>query len=414
MASEKVMMGLDIGSGWIRAVVGSLSKDGQLMVDSLCERPSEGVRNGIVVNVEQTYNAIRSVIQEAELQAGVEAQTVISGVSGESISCRQSEGVAGITTKGLEITNSDIYRSLEVARTFELPADRTIMHTLVQDFTVDGRSGIKDPLDMTGHRLESRALVVTGSSLNCTNTKKCIQRAGVANPRLVSSILADADVVLSQDEKEMGAILINIGANCTDMIAYINGCPVYVGGIDFGSANVTNDIALVLNKPRQVAEQLKCDCGCCFTPGVNEKENVYIPQVSGLPTIELPKRELCKIIEPRMAEIFSFLQTELEDNNLRGPFGAGVVLVGGGALLSGAADLAGEIFNLQARIGFPEALPGLDRSYISPQYSTVLGLLKMEAKKSTAGYGTRGRKNSSSSGKNGFFHKMGNFFKTVV
>ncbi len=414
MASEKVMMGLDIGSGWIRAVVGSLSRDGQLMIDSLCERPSEGVRNGVIVNFEQTCDAIRSVIHEAELQAGVQAQTAVAGVGGQAVRCRQSEGVAGITTKGLEITNSDIFRSLEVARTFSLPPDRTIIHTLVQDFTVDGRSGIKDPHDMTGHRLESRALVVTASSMNSANTRKCIVKAGIANPRIISSVLADAEIVLSQDEKEMGTILVNIGSNCTNMIAYINGSPAYVGGIDFGSSNVTNDIACVLNKPRQVAEQLKCDCGCCFTPDVGNQENVYIPQVSGLPVIEMPKKELCKIIEPRMAEIFSFLCNELEENNICGPFGGGIVLVGGGSLLSGAADLASEIFKVQARIGFPEALPGLDRSYISPQYTTVLGLLKSEAKKYSSTSGTKGKKNRSSSGKNGFFHKVGNFFKTVV
>ncbi len=414
MASEKVMMGLDIGSGWIRAVVGSLSRDGQLMVDTLCERPSEGVKNGVIVNFEQTCEAIRSVIQESELQAGVQVQTVVVGVGGQSVKCRQSEGVAGITTKGLEITNSDIFRSLEVARTFNLPPDRSIIHTLVQDFTVDGRSGIKDPHDMTGHRLESRALVVTASTMNCNNTKKCISKAGIANSRLIASVLADAEIVLSQDEKEMGTILINVGSNCTDIIAYVNGAPAYIGGIDFGSSNVTNDIACVLNKPRQVAEQLKCECGCCYTPEVNSQDSIYIPQVSGLPTIQMPKKELCKIIEPRMAEIFSFLKSDLEDSNVRGPFGGGIVLVGGGSLLSGAVDLASEIFQVQARIGFPEALPGLDRSYISPQYTTVLGLLKSEARKTNTAPGVNGKKNKGSSDKNGFFHKMGNFFKTVV
>ena len=199
MASERKMMGLDIGSSWVRAVVGSLSKDGQLMVDSICERPSEGVRAGVVVNVEQTLKTISSVIQEAELQAGAEVQSVITGIGGGSVGGTQSQGVVGINTKDLEITSNDIYHSLEVARAFELPVDREILHTLVQDFSVDGKSGIKDPVDMTGHRLESKVLIVTGSASNCSNTRKTLQRAGISSSRLVLSSLADAEVVLSTD-----------------------------------------------------------------------------------------------------------------------------------------------------------------------------------------------------------------------
>lgn len=412
MASEKIIMGLDIGSAWVRAVVGSVSKDKTLMVDSICERPCEGVSNGVIVNVEQTLKVVNSVIQEAELQAGAEVQSVITGVGGSSIEGRQSEGVTGISTKSLEITRSDIYRSLEVARTFELPPDRVILHTLVQDFSVDGKSGIKDPTNMTGHRLESRALVVTGSAANCQITKKCIQKAGLSNQRLALKSLADAEVVLSQDEKEMGTILINIGSDCTDIIVYQDGAPVYVGGIDLGGSTVTSDIAYILNKPKNIAESVKCEYGSCYIPSVTAEEKVLIPQVGGLPSIQLPKRELAKIIEPRMAEIFSILKNGLEESNIRGAFGGGVVLVGGGALLSGATDLASEIFRMQARIGFPEALSGLDRSYINPKYTTVLGLLKSEAKKIISASGAGNKKYKS--GESGFFRKIADFFKTVI
>ena len=415
MASDKVMMSLDIGSGWVRAAVGSLSKDGQLVIESLCERSSEGVRNGVVVDVEQTFNTIHSVMQEAELQAGREADVVVVGVGGQSVSGHQSEGVAGINAKGFEITNADIFRSLEVARTFNLPADRTILHTLVQDFTVDGKRGIKDPLDMVGHRLESRALVVTGSVLNCSNTKKCVQRAGVSDCRLVASMIADSESVLSTDDKELGTILINIGSDCTDMIAYVGGAPVYIGAVDFGSSSLTGDLAYAINKPKQVAEQLKCENGCCFPPAVNPDDTVLIPQVPGCRPARISKADICSVLGPRMAEIFSLLQENLIKNNIKGPFGGGVVLVGGGALLSGVTDLASEMFGMQARIGFPEALSGLDRSYISPQYTTVLGLLKVEAKKAYSSSKYKGKKNKArSEEKTGFFHKMGNFFKTVV
>lgn len=414
MASDKVMMALDIGSSWIRAAVGSLSKDGILMVDSLCERPSEGIKNGVVVNVDQTIKNISSVIQEAELQAGAEAQIIIVGVGGSSIEGKQSSGVAGITTKGLEIAHSDIYRSLEVARTVELPPDRVILHTLVQDFSVDGQNGIKDPIGMSGHRLESRALVVTGSAANCQNLKKLLTKTRIPNSRLFLQQLADAEVVLSSDEKDMGTILINIGSNCTNMIVYQNGSPQYVGGIDFGGSSVTNDIAYILNKPKTVAEQIKCEYGSCYIPSVNPEETVIIPQVGGLPSIKIPKCEIAKIIEPRMAEIFSMLRKDLEDKNIRGSFGGGVVIVGGGSLLSGVTDLATEIFGIQARISFPEALNGLDRSYINPKYTTVLGLLKAESKKGTSSISKGNKKHKNSSERTSVFQKISSFIKTVV
>lgn len=306
MASEKVLLGLDIGSSWVRAVVGSVSKDGQLMVDSICERPSEGVRSGVVVNIEQTRKAISSVIQEAELQAGIEAQSVITGIGGSSVNGYSSQGVVGINAKDLEITRNDIADCLKSARAFELPADKEVLHTLVQDFTVDGKAGIKDPIDMTGHRLESKVLIVMGSSSNCSNTRRALQSAGLNSARLVLSQLADADIVLSADEKEMGTILINIGGSTSNMIVYQNGSPVYVGGVDLGSSSVTNDIAFILNKPKMVAEQVKVESGCCYLPSVSTDEKVIIPQVGGLPSIQMQKKELCKIIEPRMAEIFLF------------------------------------------------------------------------------------------------------------
>ncbi len=412
MASEKVLLGLDIGSSWVRAVVGSVSKDGQLMVDSICERPSEGVRSGVVVNIEQTRKAISSVIQEAELQAGIEAQSVITGIGGSSVNGYSSQGVVGINAKDLEITRNDIADCLKSARAFELPADKEVLHTLVQDFTVDGKAGIKDPIDMTGHRLESKVLIVMGSSSNCSNTRRALQSAGLNSARLVLSQLADADIVLSADEKEMGTILINIGGSTSNMIVYQNGSPVYVGGVDLGSSSVTNDIAFILNKPKMVAEQVKVESGCCYLPSVSTDEKVIIPQVGGLPSIQMPKKELCKIIEPRMAEIFSLLKKGLDSKITHGTFGGGVVLVGGGSLLSGVTDLASEIFRLQARIGFPEALPGLDRSYINPKYATVLGLLKTEAKKTANAQ--MGRGNDKHPNKKGFFGKIASIFKTIV
>ncbi len=381
MSADNVMMGLDIGSSWVRAVICTVGSDGNIMVDSICERPSEGIRQGVIVNIEQTIKTITSVISEAELQAGANISSLIIGVGGNHIEGIPSQGVVGINAKDQEINREDIYRSLEVARAFELPLEREILHTLVQEFRVDGRGGIKDPIDMLGHRLESKVLIVTASSSICQNARKCIQRAGFQVQRLIAQQLGDAEAVLSTEEKEMGTILINIGGGTTNMIAYVNGAPVYTGGILLGGSHVTNDIAFLLNKPKVIAESVKCDYGNCHLPSVDPQEMIVIPQVGNLPSIKMPKKELSKIIEPRMAEIFSLLQVELERKQVRGSFGGGIVLVGGGALLSGATELASEVFRLPARIGFPEALHGLDRSYINPKYTTTLGSVMSEARR---------------------------------
>ncbi|HCS37783.1 MAG: cell division protein FtsA [Spirochaetae bacterium HGW-Spirochaetae-4] len=413
MGADKIMMGLDIGSSWVRAVIGTVGGDGTVMVDSMCERPSEGVRGGAIVNIEQTIKSITSVISEAELQAGADIQQIIIGVGGDHIEGIPSQGVVGINAKDQEIKREDIFRSLEVARAFELPLDREILHTLVQDFRVDGRNGIKDPIDMLGHRLESRVLVVTASSSVCQNERKCIQRAGFQVQRLVAQQLADAEAVLSIEEKEMGTLLINIGGGTTNMVVYSNGAPVFTGGVNLGGSHVTNDIAFILNKPKVVAEQVKCEYGNCHIPSVADDDMMLIPQIGGMPSIKMPKKELSKIIEPRMAEIFSLLQVELEKKQIRGSFGGGVVLVGGGALLSGATELASEIFRLPARIGFPEALHGLDRSYINPRYTTTLGLVMTEAKRIRDQYASGGTKVEHNKTSGTFGKKVRGFFRTI-
>ncbi len=405
------MMGLDIGSSWVRAVICTVSPDGSMMVDSMCERPSEGIRQGSIVNIEQTIKTITSVIGEAELQAGAEISTVIIAVGGNHIEGIPSTGVVGINAKDQEITREDIFRSLEVARAFELPLDREILHTLIQDFRVDGRGGIKDPIDMLGHRLESRVLIVTASSSICSNNRKCIQRAGYQVQRLISQQVADTESVLSQEEKEMGTILINIGGGTTNMIAYSAGAPIYAGGILIGGDHVTGDIAYLLNKPREIAEQVKCESGSCHQPSIDDQEMIIIPQVGNLPSIRMPRKELAKIIEPRMAEIFSLLSVELEKKQVRGAFGGGIVLIGGGALLSGATELASEVFRMPARIGFPDALPGLDRSYINPKYTTVLGEVMSEAKRLKEA--SSSSQSSQRIGKKPFSRRMKGLFKTL-
>lgn len=381
MAADKTIVGLDIGTDWTRAVIGSVSREGQLMVEAIAERQSQGVKAGSVVNIEQTLKVINSVVSDAELHAGAEVSSVVLGVGGDHIKGIPSSGVVGIQSKDHEIKKEDIKRSIDVGKARDLPKDTEVIHTLVQDFQVDSRSGIKDPIDMLGHRLETRVLLVTGSASICQNLRKCVQKSGIQVQRLILQSLADAEVVLSQEEKDMGALVINIGSGMTSCIAYSEGAPVYVGGIGLGGDTVTGDLSYMFQLPRGAAESLKITDGVCHTPSVRGQEMVVTPAVGGKPSIRLPKVELAKVIEPRMAEIFSMLSSEMETAGVKGHFGSGVVLVGGGSLLSGSTELAAEIFRLPARLGFPEAINGLDRMYIDPRYSTLLGLLKLEAKK---------------------------------
>ena len=297
MASDKTLVGLDIGTGWIRCAIGSVSRDGQLMIESISERPSEGVRSGSIVNIEQTLKVISSVISDAEIQAGAEVSSVILGVGGDHISGIQSSGVVGIQSRDQEIKREDIRRSIDVARARDLPQDTEILHTLVQDFQVDSRSGIKDPIDMLGHRLDTRVLLVTGSSSICQNLRKCVQKSGLQVQRMVLQSLADSEIVLGADEKEMGAIVIDIGSGKTDCIAYLG--------------------AYMLQLPRSAAESMKISDGCCHTPSVRSDEMIITPAVGGKPPIRLPRKELAKLIEPRMAEIFSMLSSELEKHEGR-------------------------------------------------------------------------------------------------
>ena len=381
MAADKTIVGLDIGTSSTRVAVGSVSRDGLLVIECVVERPSEGVKNGSIVNIEQTMKVIGSVIGEAEVQAGTEISSVIIGIGGDQIKGIKSNGVVGINSKDQEITKDDIRRSIDVARNIQLPQNTEILHSLVQDFYVDSRSGIKDPVDMLGHRLDTKILLVLGSSPIIQNQKKCVYKTGLQIQKVVFQTLADSEVVLSPEEKDMGVILIDIGSGSTNYIAYSSGAPVHVGGINRGSDLVTSDIAYLFQLPKAAAESLKLTDGSCFSPGIGEDEMIVTPSLGGKPAIRMPKKEFAKVIEARMAEILLMIQQDLQDTQIQGPFGAGIVLVGGGALMGGVTELAAEIFRLPARIGFPEAISGLDRTYIDPKYATVLGLFKSEAKK---------------------------------
>lgn len=413
MVADNTILGLDIGSSKICAVSGAVQDDGSVKILAQSEQRSEGVRAGNIINIETVLKTISSVVEDIEVTSGSEIKQVVTGVSGSHIEGLMSQGVVGIKSKDQEIHKEDIYRSMEVARAFELPLDREILHTLVQDFCVDGRSGIKDPVDMIGHRLETKVMIVTGSVTASQNIEKCINRAGYNVKRKVLQQLADAESMLSLEEKEMGTLLINMGAGMTNMIGYIHGAPVFVGGIDFGGDQVTSDLAMILNQPLHIVEQVKIQDGCCFEPMVDRTEEVIIPQVGGLPSIKMPKRELCKIIEPRVAEIYAMLRNLLDKRKLLHAFGGGVVLTGGGAMLPGAANLATELFEIPARTAKYNHIDGIETGFSDLRYSTAIGLVLYEARRSSSNEaGSRQYVHKTKDSK-GFGNRLKHFFDVL-
>ncbi|MCF7934625.1 MAG: cell division protein FtsA [Spirochaetia bacterium] len=379
MVSDNTILGLDIGTSKICAAAGIPQSDGTVRFIAHSEQKSEGVRAGHVNNLETVIKTIKSVIEDVELAAGIEVKQIVTGVSGSHIEGLFSQGVVGIKSKDQEIRKEDIYRSMEVARAFELPLDREILHTLVQDFCIDGRSGIKDPVDMIGHRLETKVMIVTGSVAVSQNIDKCFERLQYKAKRRVLQQLADAEAVLSAEEREMGTLLIDMGAGMTNMIGFVHGSPIFVGGVNIGGDQVTADLTYILNQPLSMVEEVKREFGCCYEPIVSHNESVIIPQVGDQPSIRLPKRELCKIIEPRVAEVFAMLREMLEKRGLLHAFGGGIVITGGGAMMPGAPQLAAELFDIPARKARFGRLPGFEDGFSDLGYSTAIGLVLYDA-----------------------------------
>ncbi len=376
-----MLVGLDIGSMHVCAVAAELGGDGQLRIQHISEHPSEGVRSGSVINIETTMKIVQKTLEDIELETGREVTEITTGIGGSHIEGIMSEGVVGISRKDNEIQHSDVLRSLDVARSVDLPLDREVLHTLVQDFSVDGRRGVRDPIDMIGHRLETKVLMVTGDVTVSQNLKKCISRAGYMNQKLVLQQLADSEAVLTQEERDIGTLLINYGGGMCNMIAFRGGSPIYIGGVSLGGNEITSDLVYILNKPHELVEKIKIEYGCCYEDLTQDDDLVTIPPVGGWPSVRMPRRELCKIIEPRAAETLTIIKTMLQRRRVIDHVSGGVVFTGGSALMPGLSELAGEIFNAPVRIGMPRWIDGLDDRYISPQYATALGLVLHTAKR---------------------------------
>ncbi len=369
----EIVVGLDIGTTKVCAVVGQISEEG-ITILGKGEVPCRGLRKGIVSNIDWTVRSIKEAVEAAEMMAGVEIRTVYAGVAGSHIRSQQSDGVAAIA--GGEVTRADVERVLEGARAIPVDADRQILHVLPREFVVDSQDGIRDPIGMSGVRLGAKVNLVTAATSCVQNVIRCAERCGLAVADVVLEPLASAEAVLSDDEKEIGTVVIDIGGGTTDLILYIDGGIAHTSVIPVGGNNITNDIAAGLRTPMAEADRLKRLSGCALGRMVRDDEEIEVPGVGGHQPRRCSRRVLSDIIEPRVEEIFCAVRKRIEDSGMLEQLSAGAVLTGGAVLLEGSAELAEEILGMPVRIGMPTGVSGITQAIHGPGYATGVGLVK--------------------------------------
>ena len=376
MSDNEIIAGLDLGTTKVCAIVAEVTDDG-LDIIGIGSVPSKGLRKGVVVNIESTVHAIKAAIDQAETMAGVEIASVYAGIAGSHVRGINQEGVAAIATR--EVSDEDVRRVLEQAKAIPLPGDRQVIHVLPQEYIVDDQDGIREPVGMSGVRLEARVHLVTAANAAAQNIIKCCERCDLHVAEVVLEPLASAHAVLSEDEKEIGVVLIDIGGGTTDLIIHVDGAVVHTSVIPIGGINLTNDIATGLRTPMAEAERIKIKYGCAATSMVDEDETIEVPSVGGRPPRVHPRAVLCDIIEPRVEEIFQAAHHVIAETGFADMLASGVVITGGTTLLDGMPELAEQILGLPVRRGGPIGIGGLLDVVKSPAYSTGVGLVKYGA-----------------------------------
>ena len=374
MAPRKteLIVGLDIGTTKICCIVGEVTPDG-IDVVGIGTAPSRGLRKGVVINIEATVSSIRRAVEEAELMAGCEISSVYAGIAGGHIRGFNSQGVVAIKDK--EVRASDIERVLDAARAINIPQDREILHVLPQEFIIDEQDGIKEPLGMSGVRLEAKVHIVTAAVSSAQNIIKCCAKTGLSVIDIVLEPLASAEAVLADEEKELGVALVDIGGGTTDVAIFANGAIQHTSVIPLGGNHLTNDIAVGLRTPMHEAERIKIKYGSAQAAMLDKDETIEVPSVGGRAPRVLSRRILCEIVEPRVEELFQLVHREIQKAGQENLLASGVVLTGGSTLLHGMPELAEEVLGLPVRRGLPRNVGGLVDVVKSPQHATAVGLL---------------------------------------
>jgi len=375
MAEARIYAGLDIGTTKITAIVAEPEEGGEgIRIIGVGEAPSDGLKRGVVVNLEKTTRSIQYAIQEAERMSGRTIRGVYAGIAGDHIRGINSRGVIAVSRKDAEIRPHDLERVIEAAKAVAIPTDREILHVLPQEFIVDDQDGIRDPVGMSGVRLEAEVHIITGAASACRNVIRAAERAGLEVEELVLEPLASADAVLTQDERDLGVALFDIGGGTTDVAIFYEGSVRHTAVIGLGGSNVTNDLAIGLRTPVERAEQLKLQSGCALTSMVHPEEVVQVPSVGGRLDREVSRHMLAMMIEPRIEEIFELGKKEIRKNHIADLLGAGVVLTGGASSLEGMPELAEQVFDLPVRLGVPMGITGLTEAVCDPRFATGVGL----------------------------------------
>lgn len=366
------VVGIDFGTTKICVVVGQIMPDG-LEIIGIGKQPALGMRKGVVVNIPTTVEAVKKAVEVAELMAGCKISSAYVGIAGGHIKGFNSQGVVSIKNK--EVTPQDVERAIDAAKAVAIPLDREVVHVIPQEFVVNDQEGVRDPIGMSGIRLESRVHIVTGAVSSAQNIVKCTNQAGIHVSDIVLEPLASAEAVLSSDEKELGVALVDIGGGTTDIAIFVRGSVVHTGVVTMGGSHITNDIAVGLRTSIQDAETIKIRSGCSMASMLPSEQIIEVPGVGGKKSKEISRSVLAKIIEPRVEEILSLVNQEIIDSGYKHLLSSGIVLTGGASLLEGACELAEFVTELPVRRGGPQGVGGLTDVVSSPIYATAVGLL---------------------------------------
>lgn len=376
MSEGEIIAGLDLGTTKVCCIVAEQTADG-IDVIGVGSVPSKGLKKGVVVNIDATVQAIKAAVEQAETMAGVDINAVYAGIAGSHVRGLNKDGFVGIQSR--EVSSQDVDRVLEQAKAIKLDSDRQVLHVLPQDYIVDDQDGIREPVGMTGVRLEARVHMVTASSSAVTNILRCAQRCDLHIEEVVLQPLASAEAVLSEDEKEIGCVLIDVGGGTSDIIIYVDGAVVHTASIPIGGMSVTNDIATGLRTPVAEAERIKIKYGCATSAMTDDDETIEVPSVGGRQPRILARSVLSQIVEPRVEEIFAACRHVITETGYGEMLAAGAVITGGTTLLDGMPEFAEQLLGMQVRRGMPTGLGGLADVVRSPSYATAVGLVRYGA-----------------------------------
>jgi len=370
---KNLVVGLDIGTSKVVAIVGEITPSGGVEIIGLGSHPSKGLKKGVVVNIESTVQSIQRAVEEAELMAGCQINSVYAGIAGSHIKSINSHGIVAI--KDREVSEMDLDRVIDAARAVAIPADQRILHILPQEFIIDEQEGIREPIGMSGVRLEAKVHLVTGSVGAAQNIIKCVRRCGLEVDDIILEQLASSYSVLTEDEKELGVCLVDIGGGTTDIAVFADGAIRHTAVIPIAGDQVTNDIAVALRTPTQYADEIKIKYACALRQLANPEETIEVPSVGDRPPRKLSRQTLAEVVEPRYDELLTLVQAELRKSGFEDIIAAGVVLTGGSSKMEGVVDLAEEIFHMPVRLGVPQYVSGLADVVSNPIHATGVGLL---------------------------------------